>query len=177
MRLYGVTDKYIEFIRTKYPRVYSNKEDMRVHFRKYLGAVIEINGYNYYIPLSSPKEKHDYVFVNGVRKVRNSSLIVIRIVEGDGEKQELKGTLQIGTMIPVPDSELIEYDVNKEPDENYRNLIWSELEFIRKNEKKIIKNAEILYKKKARNSTEKIVKFCIDFQGIERLCDEWNNNK
>ena len=173
MKLYGISDEYISFIRNTYPRVYSNKEDVRIHTRKYLGAVIEINGYKYYIPLSSPKDKHDYIYINGKRKIRNSSLIVVRIVEGEGEEQELKGTLQIGTMIPVPDSELIDYDANLEEDINYKNLIWSEIEFIRKNEKKIIKNASILYNKKARGSNEKIVKFCLDFQGVEKLCDKW----
>ena len=61
MRLYGITDEYINYIRKEFPRVYSNKEDTRTHMRKYLGAVIEMNGYKYYIPLSSPKEKHDYI--------------------------------------------------------------------------------------------------------------------
>ena len=52
MRLYSVSDKYINYLRNSYPRIYSNKEDSRVHTRKYLGAVIELSGYKYYIPLS-----------------------------------------------------------------------------------------------------------------------------
>ena len=96
MRLYGITDEYISFIRTRFPRVYSNKEDYRIHSRKYLGAVIEMNGYKYYIPLSSPKRKHDYIVVDGKEIIRKSSLIVIRITERKGDKEELKGTLQIG---------------------------------------------------------------------------------
>lgn len=64
MKLYGISDEYISFIRNTYPRVYSNKEDVRIHTRKYLGAVIEINGYKYYIPLSSPKDKHDYIYIS-----------------------------------------------------------------------------------------------------------------
>ena len=82
--------------------MYSNKEDVRVHTRKYLGAVIEMNGYKYYIPLSSPKSKHDYLIVDGKRTIRKSSMIVIRITEGDGDNEELKGTLQIGTMDSCP---------------------------------------------------------------------------
>ncbi len=177
MRLYGITDEYIRFIRESFPRVYSNKEDERIHTRKYLGAVIEINGFKYYIPLSSPKDKHDYIYTDGKKTIRKSSLIVIRITEGEGDKAELKGTLQIGTMIPVPESELVEYDVNNEQDRRYKELIWSELEFIRKNEDKIIKNARILYNKKKYGSNEKVVQNSLDFQSVERLCNEWIQKK
>ena len=134
MKLYSISDDYIKYLRGQYPRIYSNKENVRLHTRKYLGAVIQLAGYKYYIPLSSPKEKHDYVVINGKLTIRKNSLIVIRITEGSGENEELKGTLQIGTMIPVPDSELIEYNVNDESDVNYKNLVWSELEYIRKHE-------------------------------------------
>ena len=173
MRLYSVSDKYINYLRNSYPRIYSNKEDSRVHTRKYLGAVIEMSGYQYYIPLSSPKLKHDYVMIDGVKKIRKNSLIVIRITDKNGDHEELKGTLQIGTMIPVPESELIEYDVNNEIDIDYKNLIWKELEYIRKHESKIIKNAKILYSKKANGSQDKVVKYCLDFKGVEKLCDKW----
>ena len=46
MRLYSISDEYINYIRKKFPRVYSNKEDTRIHTRKYLGAVIEIETHN-----------------------------------------------------------------------------------------------------------------------------------
>lgn len=61
MQLYSISDEYINYLRNKFPRVFSNKENIRVHTRKYLGAVIEIETHKYYIPLSSPKDKHDYV--------------------------------------------------------------------------------------------------------------------
>lgn len=116
MQLYSISDEYINYLREKFPRVYSNKENERVHTRKYLGAVIEIDSHKYYIPLSSPKEKQDYVMVNGKKKIRKDSLIVMRIVSGAGENAELKGTLQIGTMIPVPDGAIELYDVEHEAD-------------------------------------------------------------
>ena len=101
----------LTILERNFPRVYSNKEDTRIHTRKYLGAVIEIETHKYYIPLSSPKDKHDYIMVGGKKTIRKDSLIVMRIVAGTGEKKELKGTLQIGTMIPVPDEALELYDV------------------------------------------------------------------
>ena len=76
MRLYSISDEYINYIRKKFPRVYSNKEDTRIHTRKYLGAVIEIETHKYYIPLSSPKDKHDYIMV-AERKLFEKILLLL----------------------------------------------------------------------------------------------------
>lgn len=176
MKLYSISDEYVNYLRNKFPRVYSNKEDVRTHTRKYLGIVFTIGNYNYYIPLSSPKDKHDYIFIDGKKIIRKDSLIVMRIVSKSKseDKEELKGTLQIGTMIPVPDSEIELYDINEEKDEHYKNLVIEELIYIRKNEKKIIKNAKILYsKKKANDKSNKVVANCINFIAIEAECDKW----
>jgi protein AbiQ len=177
MKLYSISDNYISYLREEFPRVFSNKEDVRIHTRKYLGVVISMNNYNYYIPLSSPKIEHDYIDIDGKKVIRKSSLIVIRIVSDEPKGKELKGTLQIGTMIPVPYSELIEYDIDSEADFNYKNLVWKEMQFIRKNEKLIIKNAKLLYNKKSAGSEEKIVKNCLDFKAVEKRCDSWEEQK
>jgi protein AbiQ len=174
MKLYSVSDEYIKYLRGKFPRVYSNKEDARTHTRKYLGVVLAIGEHNYYIPLSSPKERHDYIIVNGNKTIRKDSLIVMRIVSRSAEVEELKGTLQIGTMIPVPDSEIELYDVDGELDQAYKDLVLEELIYIRKNEDKIIKNAKILYsKKKADDKNNRLVVNCLDFIAAEAECDKW----
>ena len=173
MRLYSVSDEYIAYLRVKYPRVYSNKEDIRTHTRKYLGVVLKIDDYNFYIPLSSPK-KHDYITINGEDVIRKDSLIVLRIVSSKAGKTELKGTLQIGTMIPVPDSEIQLYDVDSEPDQAYKDLVEEELIYIRKNEEKIKKNARVLYsKKKAGNNENSVIASCVNFVELCSECDRW----
>lgn len=174
MQLYNISDEYINYLREKFPRVYSNKEDVRVHTRKYLGAVIEIGTHKYYIPLSSPKEKHDYVMKNGKKTARKDSIIVMRIVSGSGDNKELKGTLQIGTMIPVPEEAITLYDVDNELDQAYKDLVQEELVYIRKHEKAIIKNAKILYSKRKSREANKVVQNCLDFMALEEECDKWN---
>ena len=109
-KLYSVSDEYVEWLRKDFPNVYSNKVNARTHTRKYLGVVLRIDRYCYYIPMSSPKDS-DYQ-VAGNRKVIKKSIVpIIRIVlkNAAGEK-ELKGTLRISHMIPVPASELCLYD-------------------------------------------------------------------
>lgn len=175
MQLYYVSDEYINFLRKTFPRVYPNKENERVHTRKYLGVVIEIGTRKYYIPLSSPKDKHDYIVTDGEKRIRKDSLIVMRIVSGSGEDRELKGTLQIGTMIPVPDNAIKLYDVNNEPDQAYKDLVNEEIIYIRKKEKKIIKNAKVLYSKRKSGEENRVVQSCLDFIALEGECDKWGN--
>ena len=40
LNLYSISDEYVEYLRKFDNRVYDNKEDYRVHTRKYLGVDI-----------------------------------------------------------------------------------------------------------------------------------------
>lgn len=169
MRLYSVSDEYIEYLRKSFPRVYSNKVENRIHTRKYLGVVLKINDYNYYVPLSSPKS-HDYIEINGQKIIRKDSIIVIRMVV----KGVLKGTLQVGTMIPVPGKALIEYNLQNEKDISYKELVQDEIIFIRKNSDKIIETAKLLYSKKVNGSKgNPVIDKIIDFKSLEEYCNNW----
>ena len=48
MKLYAVTDEYINYLRQFDNKVYDNKEDKRTVMRKYLGIVFKIKQLNYY---------------------------------------------------------------------------------------------------------------------------------
>ena len=170
MKLYSISDDYIEYLRKVFPRVYSNKIATRNHTRKYLGVVFKLNDFNYYIPLSSPKDAHDYIILNGEKHIRKDSIIVIRIIV----KGILKGTLQIGTMIPVPDKALIQYNLQDEQDLSYKDLVQDEIIFIRKNANRIIKTAKLLYSKKTKGSNKNpVINRVIDFKAIEVYSSHW----
>ena len=107
MKLYSVSDEYIRYLRQFETRVYDNKEKIRTNTRKYLGIVLNINNFNYYVPMSSPK-KSDYKN----NQIRKSVIPIIRIVSQEeiDNVPKLKGTLRISNMIPVPESELRLYE-------------------------------------------------------------------
>lgn len=177
-KLYSVSDEYVEWLRKEFPNVYSNKTDARTHTRKYLGVVMRIENYNYYIPMSSPKDS-DYQ-IAGMNKVIKKSIVpIIRIVvkNSSGEK-ELKGTLRISHMIPVPASELELYDLENESDSTYKDLVQNEMIFIRKNREKIIANAQLLYKQKVVNDTTAgYVQSALNYRALELLCDLFEEQK
>ncbi len=173
-KIYSVSDEYISYLRKHFSNVYSNKENHRNHTRKYIGVVIEVNGFNYYIPLSSPKET-DYQ-VAGERKVIKKSIVPIYriIVKNSNGEKELKGTLRISHMLPVPESELELYDLGNEKDRAYRDLVNDEIIFIRKHSDKIRANANVLYQQKLHNDdTAKYVKAALEFRELEKLCQQY----
>ena len=47
----------------------------------------------------------------------------------DGGRQ---GAINLNNMIPIPSSELILVDINNIPDEDYRNLLNSQLRFLKR---------------------------------------------
>lgn len=177
-KLYSVSDDYVKWLRKDFPNVYSNKINSRTHTRKYLGVVLQIGQYHYYVPMSSPKDS-DYQ-IAGVDKVIKKSIVpIIRIVvkNKNGEK-ELKGTLRISHMIPVPISELELYDLENEADSTYKDLVQNEMIFIRKHREKIISNAKVMYNQKASNDTTAgYVKSALDFQALEALCAAYGREK
>ncbi len=176
LKIYSVSDKYISYLRQHNPNLYSNKIESRKHTRKYIGVVIRIHNYNYYIPMSSPKET-DYQIAGDNKVIKKSIVPIIRMVikNSKGEK-ELKGTLRISHMIPVPEYELELFDLDNEPDSEYKDLVQNEIVFIRKNKEKIINNAKLLYKQKKENdATAGYVKSALNYVDLELLCESYNN--
>ncbi|MDE5547632.1 MAG: type III toxin-antitoxin system ToxN/AbiQ family toxin [Clostridia bacterium] len=175
-KLYSVSDEYIDYLRKTEPNVYGNKVGMRRHTRKYLGVAITIGDFSYFIPLSSAKDS-DYVIKDGRRIIRKSIVPIIRITAKNlrGEL-ELKATIRISHMIPVPQSELELYDVKGETDTKYKDLVQSEIIFIRKNADDIRKKAELLYKQKCSGVDIGYVKAALDYQALEKLCSAFSKH-
>jgi protein AbiQ len=143
----SIDSRYIHYLRSdpKLQNVYENKDGPTSHGRKYLGIVLQILTYPYYVPLSSPK-KSDY---DPTGRIRKDIIPIMRIIaENESGNPELKGTLRFSNMIPVPDCAIIPYDIHLERDLNYKIIVEKEYRFIRSNQKRIYKNAEIIYRQK-----------------------------
>jgi len=173
-KIYSVSDGYIKFLQKSCPNVYSNKENTRTHTRKYIGIVIKINEFHYYIPMSSPK-KTDYQKAGSGMAIRKSIVPIIRIVVKNSKGiKELKGTLRVSHMIPVPATELKLYDIDNEPDKAYRDLIRDEMIFIRQNKVKIGNNAKVIYKQKLNeDETVGYIKSALNYKLLEEKCRQF----
>ena len=171
LNLYSVSDKYIKYLIQFDNRIYDNKEDSRTYKRKYVGVVLTINDFNYYVPMSSPK-KSDYIDYEK-KIIRNDTKTIIRIHEGG----RLYGTLRISNMIPVPITELEPYIITDEKDLKYRQVILGELRYINSNTEKIVKYAKIVYNQKIKNIDIGYIKNTIDFKVLEEKLNSWNENQ
>ena len=128
--------------------------------------------------MSSPKES-DYQIAGGKKVIKKSIVPIMRIVVKNSKGlKELKGTLRISHMIPVPPSELQLYDIENEQDSTYKDLVQNEIIFIRKNQEKILANAKLLYKQKAENDLSAgYVKAALEYKALEKLCRDFIDKK
>ena len=168
LNLYSVSDKYIKYLRQFDNKIYDNKEENRNHERKYLGIVLTVNEFNYYIPMSSPKES-DYIDFEK-KIIRKDTKTIMRI----HDKGRLYGTLRISNMIPVPITELEPYIISNEKDFKYKEVILGELRYINKNSNKIVKYAKTVYKQKIKNIDINYIKNTVDFKLLEEKLKQWN---
>lgn len=175
LKLYSVTNEYINYLRQFEPKVFSNKEDTASQSRKYLGVVFKIGNFKYFVPLSSPKDS-DYILIGGKRQIRKSIIPIIRIITKDSNgNDELKGTLKFSNMISVPDCELLNYDIGHEPASNYKILVLKEWDFISSNRNLILKHAKIIYNQKIKNFNIRYLKNTVNFLLVEQKCKEYES--
>ena len=184
LKIYSVSDRYIEYLRkdARLSIVFDNKEDVRSHTRKYLGVAFVKNDYHYFIPFSSPKDSDYQISPDGIRTIRKSIIPIIRMVTTDTVSgiPELKGTLKISNMIPVPERELTPYLFSDECDLNYKIVVQKEYDFIRADERLILKNAKILYNQKTRSDVlyvetpaPRYLNSTVDFLYAEQKCQQY----
>lgn len=125
--------------------------------RKYLGIIVMKGEYKYLVPLSSPKYRKDYEikgysglelpvdfsfdkYEDRIVLLKDTCTPVVYMykkLENGGI--DLFGKLQCNNMIPVPDSEIIEVDIDGMHDQKYKNLLQKQINFLRKNETVIFK--------------------------------------
>lgn len=139
--------------------------------KPYLGILININNMNYYVPISSAKEKHYKM---------NENIDFIKIMK----QERLLGVLNLNNMVPIADDyirilkykEIDEYRIFKNSNERelYISFINLELKLINDKIEKIKKSAIKLYTEKLQRPNSKISKRCCDFKLLENKCKEYH---
>lgn len=166
LKFYYIDTVYIDFLRQYQEHLWANND--KENMRPYIGVVIEVSGYKYYAPLTSPKPKHS---------TWRDSLDFIRIEH----KGELKAAINLNNILPVDDSIITLVDMAKIKinDEFYYDLLSTEMIAIRKKNDLIKKNAQIVYNivTKNREGHESLKKRCFDFKMLEAKCDAYIGQK
>lgn len=147
LNFYTVSDKYIEYLYQFDKKIPYNKNNKR----PYIGIVFQIEEFNYFAPLFSPKESHSKYSDNPTYMRIGTSYGIIRF----------------NNMIPVPVSELKYININSIEDKKYRMLLISQNHFIKLNSEKIFKKALKLYNWVTINPKEFFVNLSCNFKLLE----------
>ena len=155
LKIYEVNPYYVKFISDYQEHIFYDEGGNNT--RKYIGVVLDINGYKYFAPLSSFMKKH--------RKMRERvDLIKIKDI----------AVINLNNMIPVPEGDFKLVDINRIKDKNYRYLLQSENIEINKQKERIRKNANTVYKHKCvNNNGTSLSKRTNDFKILEQLYKEY----
>ena len=154
LSFYTVDERYIDYLAPYAPHLVHNAKKGQGHSRKYIGIVLEVNGFEYFAPLSSFKEKH--------RRMKNG-LDFIKV--GD------YAVINLNCMFPVATDTYQRVDFSAVQDKRYRDLLQAEYRIIKQLEGRIRKNASTLYNHKANNGdSTPLSARCNDFPLLERAC-------
>lgn len=148
LRFYHIKEEYINFLHTIDRRVQLNKGERR----PYVGVVLVISGFSYFVPLESPKPNHVNIRSGGpVLKLEDGRL----------------GIMGFNNMIPAENRHLVAFDISAEKDEKYRNLLYNQLAYCQKNYDLILARAQSTYKKAIGGKIPLYRKVCCDFKKLE----------
>ena len=155
MDFYRIQEDYIEYLQkyetdhrgfTRVPNICYGRGNKFA-----FGAVLSVNGFSYYVAVSSFDKKQE-------------ANILIRI---PGDRKEIKGSLRFNYMIPIPNACMKRLVIRDISDEKYRLLLNKEYMFCRENEERIRKKANKIYEMVVQKEKPKLTDNSCDFKLLE----------
>lgn len=164
MEFYRINEEYNQFLQRyeKEKRGVSKVPNIRYKDRNKFafGAVMEVNGINYYVSVSSFSKKQE-------------ANILIRV---SGDEKEVKGSLRFNYMVPVPDECIEKLIIKDVQDEKYRMLLNKEYRFCVNNAQRIQKKANKIYEMVTENRKQILTDNSCDFRILEEGYREYIKN-
>lgn len=158
LRVYKVSDKYIAFLHSRDSRVQYNKHASR----PYIGIVLRVGSFKYFVPMESPKPNHQNI---------KSGVHILKMDKGR------LGLLGFNNMIPVRDDALITLDINNEPDAAYAALLRKQVYFCNRNKAEIFNKASRTYYEVVNEKNTFLSKVCCDFRKLEKACRQFDPSR
>lgn len=155
LKIYRIDDRYIRYLRSRDSRVQDGKDRKR----PYVGVVLHVGSYRYFVPMESPKPNH----VN-IKPGKH----IIKINKG------IWGLLGFNNMVPVCDSEVVEYDLSAEADVKYRELCYNQLQWCNNNKADIYNCASRTYFDVVNHKNKFLLGISCNFKKLEKACNEYS---
>lgn len=160
LRLYKIDIEYIKYLYFFDNRIQynPNQPDEYTKKRPYLGIVLQVDNFDYFVPLEHPRLSH--------QKMKNN-IYFLKIHNGK------YGILGFNNMIPVSKEALIDFDINRE-NPSYKQILISQYRFCNKHIYEIQERAKTTYEKSQANGFFK--KVCCNFKLLEEQCKKYKNS-
>jgi len=155
--------KYCDYLRKFDNKVIYNMGEKEL--RPFLGVLFNIEKFEYFAPLSSPKKKH---------KTMKNMLDFFKIKNGD------LGVINFNNMIPVTSKNYLLINLNSDKldsniDKKYKKMLREQLIWLNKNNIQVRKKSNMLYKLYTNGKLPlNIIKICCNFKLLEEKCLEYN---
>lgn len=153
MKLYSVTQKYMDYMIEKNEKIVISKMTT--------GFVMRLNGFIYFIPLEQA-DQNDYE-ENGL--IKRSTPSILRMI--DQRSAQCIGKCLFSNMFPVPYKDVVTLNLSAIPQ---KELLEKQKEYLQQNESRLQKSAIRIYKQKIRNYDQAYLKATLDFQKMEKEC-------
>ena len=164
MDFYRINEDYNRYLQNyeKENRGVTKVPDIRYTDRNKFafGAVLQVNGMNYYVSVSSFDKKQE-------------ANILIRV---PGDEKEIKGSLRFNYMIPVTEECIERLIIKNVQDEKYRLLLNKEYQFCMNNAERIQKKANKIYEMVTTNRKQKLTDNSCAFSILEQGYREYVEN-
>ena len=157
IELYRVDIEYYNYLHYYEPKIpYVENEK---HNRPFIGIILNVNGKNFFAPLTSPKKKH---------LIMKDMQDFLKIDSGK------LGGINLNNMMPIPKCCLEKINLYTIKDYKYRNMLKSQMEWINQNELRIQNRARNLYYLILnKHTTEALLNRCCNFRLLEEKCNEY----
>ncbi len=161
---YTIDKNYIKYLSKFESNVSYNKEELG-HSRPYLGIVLKIESYEYFVPLYSYKSHYQ-------RYKNNPSFFFVY-----NKKEQPLAIIKFSAMIPVPSNikvtSVLEY--NKQ-DKKYKDLISAEYRYINSHKEEIYKRANKMYIAVTKHKRNFLKTISCNFKLLEEQSIKYKSN-
>lgn len=163
LRIVRVDSDYSDYLRKFDNKVAYNKNEKEL--RPFIGILFEIDNFEYFAPLSSPKEKH---------KSMKNTLDFFKIDGGE------LGAVNFNNMIPVSSRNYSIIDLHKETltieEFKYQKLLIEQLNWLNANYYQVKNKSFKLYQLYNNGNLPQNIKLrCCNFKLLEEKCKEYNS--
>ena len=164
LKIYTLSKRYYNYIKhfdSKVPRSSGSKEK-----RPFVGVVLEINGCNYFAPLTSPKPKH----------LRMRNMEDFHKIEGGK-----LGAINFNNMIPIPMKEVSKADLDikitdTESTKKYKRLLENQRRWCNDHRTQIRDKAANLHEVVNKPEKAHLKERCCNFELLEDKCIEYERS-